>query len=98
MRFAFLAVVPLLLLAQLIRLPLHPELFPLLSPLACKKRKRRRYGDEDEDNVGVHSCACMQRLCSASRFVHRPLHTLFGCEQSIFLYIFHIRMASHAPW
>lgn len=98
MFFAFFAVLPLFLYPPLNRLLFSFQLLALLCTLAREERKHRRYRDEGEDGVGVHSCACMQRLCSASRFVHRPPHTLFGCEQSIFLYIFHIKMASHAPW
>lgn len=98
MRFAFFAVVPLLPLARLVSLLLRFKLFPLLRAFTRKERKRGRHGNEGENDVGVHSCACMQRLCSASRFVHSPAHTLFGFEQSVFLYIFHIKMPSHAPW
>ena len=97
MLFASFAVLPLF-LCPLFNRPLFSfQLLALLCALAREERKRRRYRDEGEDDVGVHGCACMQRLCSASRFAHRPPHTLFGREQSIFLYIFHIKMASHAP-
>lgn len=103
MFLASFAVLPLFAFPLLARLLLGFQLLSLLRALTCKKRKRGRYRDEGKDDVGVHSCAFMQRSCSASRFVHRPEQTLFGLEQSILVlgsmvYIFHMRMPSHAPW